>query len=133
MWNEKHLIAKGAAALLILLALMGTTELPALTPGTQAQPASLECELTLSPAELEKAPRPVVVRASLSEEIGPIQRVVVEDRSGVEVEGLEIPSPRAIVITLKTEEAQAGEWTVTAQAEEASCTGKFTVPAPGVR
>jgi hypothetical protein len=127
MFRRINPLTRGAVGLLATFALIGATELPVGAPDGDPEAARSECELTLRPAEVPRGPENPVVRATLSGEIGEISRVTVQDRSRVRVEQVEKPGPAALVITLRTEDAEAGEWTVTAVGETGECTGQITV------
>ena len=127
MFRWDHPFTKGTAGLLVILALNGPADLPAAAPDGGPEAVLTECELTLRPAEVPQGPEAPVVRATLSEEIGEIQEVSVQERSQVQVEQVEAPSPNVLVITLDTEEAEAGQWTVTVEGEDGQCTGRLTV------
>lgn len=127
MLRWDHPFTKGAVGLLALVVLNGPAELPAAAPDGEPEAVLAECELTLRPAEVPQGPEAPVVRATLSEEIGEIRGVSVQERSQVQVEEVEAPSPNVLVITLRTEEAEAGQWTVTVEGENGQCTGRLTV------
>ena len=127
MFGWKHSFAKGTVGVLAVFAFIGPAELPAVAPDGEQEPGLTECEITLRPAELPRGPEPPVVRATLSEDIGEIRGVSVEERSRVEVVQMEAPSPNVLVINLRTEEAEAGEWTVTVEGENGECTGRLTI------
>jgi len=131
MWSTKRSLATGAGAVLAVLAFTVPTDLPAnaleAAPDAELNTVPSECELTLRPAEIQRVPDAVPVRITLSEEIGEIQGVSLDERSRVKVEQVETPSPAALVLTLLTEEAQEGEWTVTVSGEDGECTGTLTV------
>lgn len=95
--------------------------------GTVVELRATECEATFRPGEVGQAPEPVVVMATLSEEIGEVQEAVVEPGSGVEIVRVEARSPRETRVTFGTEGAQGGSWTVTFTGEGGVCTGELTV------
>jgi hypothetical protein len=127
MFRWTNPLTRGAVGLLALFALIGATEPPVAAPDGDPDAAFSECELTLRPSEVPSGPENPVVRAALSEEIGEISKVAVQERSGVEVEQVERPGPAALIITLRTEDAEEGEWTVTAEGANGACTGQITV------
>jgi hypothetical protein len=126
MWTTRNL-GKGAVALLAVLAVTAPTHLPADAPEPEPTVVITQCELTIRPAEVQRVPEPVPLQVALSEEIGTIEDVSVQERSRVGVEAVETPSPAAVVVTIRTENAQEGEWTVTVTGTDGECSGTLTV------
>lgn len=117
------------APVALLALLVGSVEswaAPAVE-GTVVELRATECEVTFRPGEVGQAPEPVVVMATLSEEIGEIQETAVEPGSGVEIVQVESRSPRETRVTLGTEDARGGSWSITFTGEEGVCTGELTV------
>lgn len=132
MYRTARNLTLHAAWVLMLCAFPGLGSSSAtLAAAPDTEVTVIQCEVTLDPGVVRPGDRPVTVVARLSEEVGQIGEVSVENRSGIgvaEVEQVDLPVVR---LTLDTSEAQEGAWQVTLTGEGGQCTGRLRVESPG--
>jgi hypothetical protein len=89
-----------------------------------------ECEVTIAAEALPISAEPFDVEARTSEAVGGELSASFAEESRVEVVGVAGGSeddPQAVRITVNTQDAVAGEWSVVVRGEAGECTGTATV------
>lgn len=104
----------------------------ALTAGSatlQAQEAMAEhCTASFSQAAIPVQSEPVMVTASLSQEIGNVESGMASEESGIVVKEVKA-ADEGLVLSLDTSKAVAGEWKIGFKGSEGACGGKVKVEA----
>lgn len=130
MW---HMKGKSGIRSLRVLAILAAAGVGAGPTHLAAEPGDVtdmdDCRAGLRPEEVRPAEEPVTVIARLSEDLGRVNEVEIEERSRVEILRVQPISHPVLRLTLDTSEAARGEWEVTFTAEAGACAGRLRVAA----